>query len=240
MPSGNPFEQEFKKFVRYFGGTVLEEAPRGRTADFLFSTYNTLVELKTLSEDKTQEINNKVSSFVADWIRENGHPPKGFMDGERYIVELRGVERPIAEKWLNLLRQAVDRLVKDANAQISETKQRERMPNARGILLIHNPLNRYHNDPKSFRLLVADALRKKDPRGNLRYPHIHGGVYFSTNDVQSPKEDMYFWANFQMQRTPNEDISDIVRFQKDLQQGWYRYIEEVMGIQVRQHSESAN
>jgi hypothetical protein len=237
MADGNLFEMHFQGFVRHFGGRVLEEAPTGKTADFLFSAYNVIAELKTMTEDKTKEINEKVSRIVDEWSQENKRTPTGFTEGDKYIIEMKGAEPSIAEKWLNLLRQAVDRQIKDANAQVSDTKQRETLPSARGIILISNPSNRYHSDPRSYRLIIADVLGKRDEKGGLRYPHIHGAVYFSCNDVKSVRENMYFWANLQMRQTPDEDVSDIVRFQNDLQQGWYQYIEKTTGIPVRQHSD---
>lgn len=48
---------------------------------------------------------------------------------------------------------------------------------------------------------------------------------------------MYFWANLQMKQAPDEDTSPMATFQAELQQGWYRYIEELIGIEIRQHSQ---
>lgn len=101
--------------------------------------------------------------------------------------------------------------------------------------MISNTSNTYHNDPVGFRLILGNLLSKRDPRGALRYPHIQGAVFFSWKDVKSLKEDMYFWAPLQMKQTPDEDVSDIINFQRDLQQGWYRFITEATGTEIRQH-----
>jgi len=236
MSKSNPFEQYFRDFVASFGGTVLDEAPTGKTADYLFKDWNVIAELKTMLEDSSDEMNKKIGAVVNDWTRETGQLPTGTVAGSQYIVEMKSVEPEIVSKWFNMLRQAVERYIKEADHQIRDTKIREQMPNARGIILIGNLFNKYHNEPEDFRRIVADILRKKGSNGELRFPHIQGAVYFSAGEVKSAKENMYFWTPMQMKRTPDEDVTDIVNFQRNLRQCWYEYITQTTGIQIRQHN----
>lgn len=229
------FEPFFHSFVEWFGGTVLQEAPEGKTADYLFKKYNVIAELKTMLEDSTFPMNEKVKIIISEWMTTYHRFPTHTSKGGNVVIELGSTEPEIARKWINLLRQQIERLVSAANSQIADTKRRENLPDARGILLISNTSNLYHNDPKGFGLILGNLLSKVDSKGALRYPDIQGAVYFSSKDVKSVNEDMYFWCPLQMKRTPDEDVSDIVAFQRDLQQGWYRFITEATGTKIRQH-----
>ena len=219
MSKLSPFEISFQTFVKRFGGTVLEEAPVGKTADYLFVQYNVVAELKTLLEDGKPDMDEKVKKIINAWMAESDSLPTHTMEDGKIIFALQSVEADIARKWVGRLRQQVERLVKDANSQIADTKCRQNLPHARGILLIHNTSNTYHNDPRGYRDILGSLLKKHDPHGALRYPHLQGAVFFS-KDVTSVKEDMYFWSPLQMKRTPDEDVSDIKKFQRDLQQGF--------------------
>ena len=235
MSKHSSFELFFQRFVEWFGGKVLPAAPVGKTADYLFAKYNVIAELKTLLVDSTSEMDEKVEKIFKAWVAESKRLPTHTVKDDKFIIELRSVEPEIARKWINLLRQQVERLVHDASSQIADTKYRENLPDARGILLICNTSNSYHNDPEGFRLILGNLLRKRDSSGALRFPHIQGSVYFSWMDVRSVNEDMYFWTPLQMKQTPEEDVSDIITFQRELQQGWYQFITETTGTQIRQH-----
>jgi hypothetical protein len=49
---------------------------------------------------------------------------------------------------------------------------------------------------------------------------------------------MNFWANLQMKHAPDDDVGPMEAFQKELQQGFYSYIEKAKGRKVRQHPQS--
>jgi hypothetical protein len=134
----------------------------------------------------------------------------------------------------------MDTLVRDSNRQVRDTKIRMGLPAAKGMILIANQSNFYHDHPDSFRRLIAEILRKRTNSGALRYPHINAAVYFSFQGVMSRDEGMNFWANLQMKQAPDEDVSSIIRFQKHLQQAFYQYIEKTTGIKVRQHARTAS
>lgn len=231
----NPFEAVFRDFVVDFGGEVLEEVADGPTADYLFRNHNIVAELKTLTVDQTENMNRKLSPKVKEWVQRNGRMPPGTAIGGKYVVAIKDMPKEIQDYWLNLLKASVEGLVRDANSQIRDTKGRMKLPCAKGIMIIANQSNLYHDDPVSFRRLLAEILRKRTQGGELRYPHINGATVFSLKDVKSRKESMYFWANLQMRQDPNEDLSCVISFQDELQQAWYRYLESVTGVKVRQH-----
>ena len=236
MNQQRELEADFQRCVRSIGGIVLDEAKSGKTADFKFPKDNVIAELKTMLVDTSEKLNGRVKAITEDWNKANGRLPAGigFERGQPYF-ELAAIEPEIAEKWIDLLRQDVERQVKDANAQIAETKIREGMPSARGIIIICNTNNTYHRHPESYRLLIASILRKRNQKGELRYPHINGAVYFSWKNVKGINFDGYFWTPLQAQHYADEDVSDVVAFQRRLRDGWYKYLGDTHGITVRQH-----
>jgi hypothetical protein len=228
----NPFETLFREFVQDFGGEVLPEALSGHTADYSFPADNIVAELKTLTEDATGKMKQKLQPIVGAWIRENGKLPEGFVDGNQYIMELKSIPAEIAQHWLRLLRVPADHLISDANRQIRDTKERLNLPLAKGLILIANEANYYHNDPESYRLILANILRKRMPDGSPRFAHLHGAVYFSPlGGIQTRSEGMYFWANL-----IDDHETPTATFQRRLREGWYAFLEKT-GTRVRQYSE---
>jgi hypothetical protein len=232
----NPFEFIFHDFVTDFGGEVLPEAPDGHTADYLFPKHNIIAELKSLTVDQTEDMNQKLTPAVMEWIKKSGRKPVGVVGGDKYVVEIKDMPPEIQDVWLKWLKAPADILIRDANRQIRDTKERLRLLSAKGLILIANEANVYHNHPEDYKRLIVEILRKRTPQGDLRFPHIHAAVYFSVKDVKSRDQGMYFWANLQMRQTPDEDMTPMAEFQKELQQAWYRYIEKVCQIEVRRHS----
>jgi DNA phosphorothioation-dependent restriction protein DptG len=108
------------------------------------------------------------------------------------------------------------------------------MPEAKGLLLVFNQANALHNRPNDFRLLTASVLRKRDKDSVRRFPHIHGLVYFSYDTVKSEKENMNFWAALQLKTDPDEDLTPMADFQRELQEAWYAFVEQKWGKKVRQ------
>jgi len=235
----NPFESFFHEFVKDFGGEVLPEAQDGCTADYFFRSQNIIAELKTLTVDQTEEMNRKLTPRVLEWVRKNGHIPRGCIQGRERSVVFKNMPREIQIFWLNLLKASVEGWVCDANRQIRDTKHRMNVRSAKGMMLIANGANVYHDDPDSFRRIIAEVLRKRTPTGGLRFPHINAAVYFSFDNVKGRDDGMYFWCPLQMKQTPEEDTSPIATFQAELQQGWYKYIQKFTGIEVRQHPQAA-
>jgi hypothetical protein len=232
----NPFEFLFHNFVADFGGEVLEEANDGATADYYFREHNIIAELKTLIADSTEDMDRKLALIVDEYVRADGPLPPGFVAGDRVIVEM---PCEIREKWLRPLRSRVDRLVGEANSQIRETRERLRVPSAKGMILISNVSNQYHDQPDFFRRLLAETLQKKNsPDGGLQYPEINGAVYLSFGQVTSRDVGMYFWANLQMQK-PGEDVSPFAQFQQMLREGWCQYLRKV-GVPIRYHGSQEN
>jgi hypothetical protein len=235
---GNPYELAFQTFVTWFGGKVLPEAADGKTADYLFESHNVIAELKTMLNDSTAEIDAKVLAIVQDWRKQTGKYPPSHHEGDKRIFEIKNMPEEIAGKWHKILIASVEHNIGEANRQIRETKRRENRPDAKGLVLIHNPRNPYFNDPHSYERLIVHVLRKKKDDKTLRFPHLHGAVYFSSNDIMTRDGDMYFWNALQMNR--DGVSSEVQAFQNELRQGWYTFIKETYGVTVRQHDKDGN
>jgi hypothetical protein len=220
----------FHKFVADFGGEILPEAPNVRTADYYFRESNVIAELKTLTEDVTEKMNQKLSPIVLTWIRKNGLLP-GSIKGRQFIMDMKNMPTEIFDEWMRLMKTPIDHLVAQANRQIRDTKERFNLMPAMGLIIIANEANQYHNDPDSYRLLILSVLGKRATDGSRRFPNVDGAVYFSPlGGVQSRAEKMYYWANL-----IDKTGTPFAKFQRDLRQGWYEYIEKESGIKIRQH-----
>lgn len=228
----NKFEGVFSDFVTEFGGEVLPEPADNKIADYFFRKQNIVAELKCLMEDQTDNMNKKVTPIIQDWVRKHKKSPPGF-DGK--YVEIAKVPKEISDRWLEVLKAPLENFIRDANRQIRETKKRLNTPDAKGLLLIFNQGNQLHKHPKDFRLLLYMVLRKRKPDKQRKFPHINCLVYFSYETVKAEKEKMSFWAPMQLQAEPNEDVMPMRTFQKELQQGWYAFVEKHWGRTVRQH-----
>lgn len=235
MPN-NKYEEVFKDFVKGFGGEVLPSIRGSKSADYLFRKQNVVAELKCLMEDQTDRMNRNLSPILRDWIEKNkGFPPGLELEGNRYSIEIRNAPKEIQDEWLEILKGPLSDLMGDANRQIRATIQRESLDTAKGLVLIFNAGNFLHNRPKDFRTILVDVLRKRTEDGKRRFPHIHAVVYFSYETVKTHEQNMSFWADVQLQITPDEDVTPMQTFQKELQQAWYAYIERTTGRIVRQH-----
>jgi len=212
---------------------MLTEPSNTKIADYVFRKQNIVAELKCLMEDQTSAMNKKVTRVVQEWLKKHKKLPPEY-DGQS--LEIAKAPKEIADRWLEILKAPVENSIRDANRQIRETKRRLNLPDAKGLLLIFNQGNPLHNRPEDFRLLTASVLRKRDKDKERRFPHIHALVYFSYETVKSEKQKMSFWAPLQLQNGPNEDVTPMRDFQKELQQGWYAFVEKKWGRTVRQHS----
>ena len=234
MAKPGTFEFLFADFVEAFGGMVLPEASTGKTADYLFAQYGIIAELKTLLVDSTAEMSRKVMRMLEAWQGDLNTLP--FEDGPSGRgLAISNAPPEIASKWIAMIVQQVERLIHDANKQIADTRARERLLNARGVLLIANPKNTYHGDPESYKQIVVSILRKKDGTGLLKYPHINACIYFAAGDLVS--ERGYFWAPMFVERWPGEDLSVLQAFAENLRIGLISYVKNTLAMIAERDAE---
>jgi hypothetical protein len=230
------FEDIFRTFVEEFGGEVLPEPCDVKTADYLFRKQNIVAELKCLVQDQTEKINRKLNPVVNNWIKKNGRNPPGWFENGKYIIEIRDAPTEIRDAWLNMLVTSLSDLIAEANRQIRATIQREKLTNAKGMVLIFNEGNVLHSRPEDYKQLLVHVVTKKATGGKgRRFPYIHAAIYFSFETIKHPTQNMSFWAGIQIQVSQDDNVTPIRQFQKELQQAWYLYIEKTTGRIVRNH-----
>src|SRR5882757_5154499 len=157
MTPNNQVEVAFHDFIAEFGGEVLPEPTDTKIADYFFRKQNIVAELKCLMIDQTEAMNSKLTPVVLAWIKEHGQPPPGY-DGE--YLKIGEAPKEISDVWLDILKTPLEGVVKDANRQIRDTKERLNTPDAKGLLLVFNQGNQLHTRPHDFKKLIVSVLQK--------------------------------------------------------------------------------
>ena len=113
----NAFETAFREFVPEIGGQLIPTTPGVRSANFLFSEDDIIVELKTLLEDAQNEYNTKMQSLADDWQR------RGLILAYGTVrISLRELNPICRQEWLDA-QPPVENIVRDANRQIRSSKK---------------------------------------------------------------------------------------------------------------------
>jgi hypothetical protein len=211
------FETVFGRFIEAIGGEILAEGPE-ETADFLFRVEKIVVELKTLQRDSRDEHAKKLAALMATWAKRGLLWVIG-----RTVVNLRNVHPQAQREWLDLLETPIEGIIRKANRQIRSTKMRERLPDAKGLLLIVNDGNFLVGVPEEFMTLVARVLQKRTRSGEPKFPHIRGVVYFSYRIVAAGEKNL-FWLPGTI-----EPAADSVMqiFQSRLRTEWVAYFSRI-------------
>ena len=234
MTQHSQFEDSFRTFVEEFGGEVLPEPSDAKIADYLFRKLNIVAELKCLVQDQADKINQKLNPVVNAWIKKHNQYPPGSFESGRYIIEIRSAPPEIRDAWLKMLVAPLSDLVAEANRQIRATIRRYGLTDAKGMVLIFNEGNPLHNRPEDYKQLLVHVLRKRVKGGlGRRFPHLHAAVYFSFETIKHPTRDMSFWSEIQLQVSPDDDVTPIQKFQKQLKEAWFTYLEKTTGRIVR-------
>jgi hypothetical protein len=145
-----------------------------------------------------------------------------------FQISLQKVHPICQSEWLDILQPPIEGIVRKANRQIRTTKQTLNLPNAKGLLLIANDGNLLHTSPTDYMILVARALAKKTPTGDLQFPHILGVVYFSYR-VASRDEGVPFWVPGDTKLGGDAQMQAL---QARLRDGWFSYLARKTGQPV--------
>jgi hypothetical protein len=233
------FEATFRAFVEGFGGeSVPEEADR--SADYFFPRHNVVAELKCLVVDQTADAFNKLNQItgqrrVAPQPEQPGPDaillPSTSANGEKFSIPF---DKSFQQACQRVLLTPIEKIIRAANQQIRATKERMSIPSAHGVVLIFNEGNPLHAaSPQHFARLAGEVIQKPLQSGERRFPYIQGMVYFSFRTIETLDEQaqkyMPFWLPAQVS---GDAVEEIRRFQDDLKQGWYRYVEKMSGVPV--------
>lgn len=137
--------------------TVVPSGYKGSIADILFAEEDIIVEVKSLTTDRTKD--EGAIAEVKAMLVENRH--LGAPDPETTAsFGLHDVPQVIAEKVLRIVGRRVQTEVRNANKQIRATKAALNRPDALGVLaIITQP---FGLDRRSVAWLIGDRLRTGD------------------------------------------------------------------------------
>jgi hypothetical protein len=147
-------------------------------ADFFFGQRRIICETKTLADDPTWKIEDRLKPyqrrpewpiFYGAW--ELSKILRKFPDGAE-------INRKIFEAITN----AIQKAITDANRQIRETKESFNLPNSGGLLILGNDSIRILS-PAVIAHRVHRTLTKRTPQGEPQFPHINIVWMISENYV---------------------------------------------------------
>lgn len=218
-PSKPDFEAVFARFIERIGGEILATGPE-ESADFVFRAEQIVVELKTLQRDPRDEHAKKLAALASTW-NQRGH----LRVYGRTTISLRDMHPEVQREWLDLLETPIERIIRKAHRQIRSTKNRERLMDAKGLLLIVNDGNFLHTAPLEFMTIVARVLQQRTAQGERKFPHIRGIVYFSYR-VLAAGEPNLFWVPGTLEPAADADLQ---AFQNKLRIEWFAYFTRIIG-----------
>lgn len=132
-------EDTFDQVVRDYGGVVLKEtlpkSPSFNNADYVFHFEKVVAELKCLTEDNVNSVNNqtKVQKVIKQWYDE-GKIKTTEIDESTW----QGVPKELAKRIYEIRTQSIRGRIKKANIQIRETKQELKLDDYIGLLILAN------------------------------------------------------------------------------------------------------
>lgn len=183
---------KFSQCIRSIGGEVLDdrEPDDGKTADYWFARYETIIELKCLQKDLVGDVTfaARLRGMVDTWIRQGKIPDPL---SRRVRINLQQAPVDCAREFLSVLKRRLEPIVSRANDQIEATKDRLRVPHAKGWLLVANDGNLVWK-PDLFTHLVSRNLLQGQRTS------IHAVAYLSANrPVEVPGLPMpaFFWID---------------------------------------------
>ena len=208
----------FDEFVKSIGGELIESflpnSPNVENADYFLERGSIICELKCLEI----EYNDRIQNLVDQWMDERRI---GQVYGElpfNKIIEGHSDQEELNREALNKIRKAFERVVKEANNQIKETKKYFTLPNSKGLLIIVNLANLVL-EPDIAAWLLQSVL---DSKRNI-FKSIDT-IIFLTIDIEGklPKVPTHFKLWLQISRSENEQIDPV--FADYLQGTWAHFI----------------
>lgn len=230
-----PVEPTFDEFVALFGGskvsTLIDERSdlRGSpplNADYLFSSDDTIAELKCLEEDtySPAEFKELFSSLIRDWQN------RGMLRWELYggpmLIQSRDLPLACQFELEKLINRRLRKVITKANKQIRLTKATLGFPDAKGLLLLVSDGN-YFLRPDHVLPLVGRILKSQ-------FSNLNSVVYLTVNsavDVPNVKRDGLIWI--QGFRDNFDPVSP--EFLSRLRAGWFEYLSNKLGVGIPEY-----
>jgi len=218
-------EGEFNKVVLQIGGDLVRnrlpsKSPDFENADYVFDKENVIAELKILQKDPSieSELDKKIQAKFDKWMDQ----------GKLVIYGLARVESknlPAKMQWelLRIYSEPVRRVIKKANRQIRDTKDRLKMSNAQGLVIIVNDGN-YTLEPEHFGFAAHQSL-------TTDYSSIHVASLVTVN-MEAKKAgiptSLRLWMDYVRNSTDKIDPTFLLR----LRTAWIQLYSSITGEPV--------
>ena len=177
-----PVEEMFDRFIKQNSGQKISELvggnPSFQNADYLFKDNKIIAELKTLQTDfaKAETFQNKRHDLIRKYISE------GKMEF-RNLLNPSELPKDYLNDVIRIFRPALSRIIKKANVQIRETKEKLKFPDSSGLLILVND-DFISLEPQFIISLISDILIQS-------YSSVDGFVYLTLNHyVELPHNDL--------------------------------------------------
>ena len=179
------FEQEFNQFMRQEPNCAvlsdLLKSPPFKNADYLLKDREIVAELKSLELDTTP----KLQTYAEYIIKERSIVFYGALPFHE-IIKRQPDKDKLSEQAFRFIIRPIERMVKEANRQIRETKRALRLPQAAGLMILANTGN-ILLDWNLVQEALLRLLRTKGFKGRTLYSNIGGCLYLSEmkRDIKS-------------------------------------------------------
>lgn len=213
-------EGTFHEFVRSVGGQIVSESlprsPDFENADYFFEAPRVVGELKVVETEflNSESSKKKLGHLLEKLMEENPNWRPLLFGGSTGYPDWFNVD------LIRIARPAISRILKKANRQIRETKQRLNVSGAQGILF-------FVNDgftglaPNTVIDLVCGALYDS-------YSSIDCFIYLSVNryiEIQGSNEPKLIWVPSYSDRATDQ----LVDFVDNLGRRWFDFLELKIG-----------
>jgi hypothetical protein len=148
----------------------------------------------------------------------------------RTVIQMRNLPSVCQNEWIRLLTSSLQRVISTANQQVARTKDRLKLTNGKGILLLANDGN-VSLDPYNLVVLVSHVLKKLHPDGSPQYSSIEAVAFFSVNLlISSPLSatPAIWWFNG-CRPFCRQEVKLVL---DSLEKGWYKLLSERVGYQI--------
>ena len=213
-------EQIWRDFVRFIGGTVIEDfLPQPRqfqNADFSFLENSIFAELKEIETEfsKAPAFFREYEALLSKLISENPEWRPALFGGQNHYPSWFNTE------FIRLFRPPLLRILKKANRQLRETKSHFGINSPTGILLLVND-GFTTIGPDLIRALISDILLHT-------YSSIDCFIYLTVNryiKIEGYEEPMLVWVPTYSCRASDA----LVHFVDDLGRKWHDFLETNTG-----------
>lgn len=228
-------EPSIDKYVVSFGGELIRDliskSPDFDNADYLFSQYKVVAELKTLEKDFFLEADykQKINSLYADW-QARGLVPRFW---GKLVIQTQNLPMECQREFVTMVKKPLGGICKKANRQIKETKAKLGLDEYRGVLILVNDGN-YSLESAAIMSLLGRII-------NTENTSIDSIIYFTVNmraDNPTINRDLLVWIDGN--RPGSEGASR--QFLSNFRDGWVKFLESETGksipvIDVENHAE---